>query len=911
MGGRQFRIPKNIVPFGMVPDDVNHSNGSENTRFRNQAVPKTLDYCYRWQLSVATLMLAGFLGCTGQPLNDDNSPSNGNSRSGSASRFDSQGDSIDASTLLQQVSNTYALAKSYRDKGALYLSYTLEGRAIVEPHPFSTIWDSQDHLSSRIFKGHLQSDSKLLTCYVFDIATSNLDEQQLFLSVENQLPLKQLYDDSIVRHYLGGYADLPLDETDKSQSPVLIPPPISLLTQQFSFGWVQAPQAAQRLEDAHLDQRPCYVIRSQFNDMTADLWIDQETKLVAQVSMPLKIMDRQVLTSGEIRDVSLVLKFHEASVNGADSNPNPSTDELFSVALKPKATPVRRFVSIPDPFPSTRIGQQAPKFELLLPDGKTVNHLFFDGKTSVLLWLENAELESLSGKLRQVIDPSSQSDLRFGLVYSDSNLNDAASDSAVPRPELERLARSVQAPLYYDRQLQLADKFSFKAMPAALIIGPQSRVEYVKILTNENWEQDLLNAIARVRRGEDVAKAMKDEYQKFVHDYHLQRAAVSAAQLIGVSDSVVSSESEEVGISGVGKVVQTPQTDRPSQWKSKKGWTNSNLQRPGNILFSAHRQPATLYLLDGWRTVVALDMQGTETARHELDLPEQGAVCCLRMASKFHGEDSPLFAAFNVHAEKVYLFDHRWKLQTALPPNDFKHDGIRDVQFLENENGFPAIVITFANGGGCYSFDLEQRTMTRISTSRVDSLATSGHSIFAAHATGFGQLSEDSVPEMATSNLMFQRITGIVPAGSTPAGNVLTGNANRDSQVVVTAVDRENNWYLAGATSDGEIAWRQPIGSQLFENEIEPLSVCSFRPYPSSSAGSVIGVADANQRVTVIADNGSYLGQFASPVPLNGIGLYEYQGTLNLVLSTDQGVSQFELSPVTPNAIPASHPLNP
>ncbi len=216
-------------------------------------------------------------------------------------------DGLDGLTLLRNLTTRYALAQSYRDQGVLQLSYTLHEKPIVEPHPFTTCWERGNRLSSRLFQAHVQSDGKLLSCYVFDINTANLDEQQLFLPVESELPVSRLFEDSIVRHYLGGYADLPLDETDKTQQPQLIPPPLCLLVGQLSFGWIQDPQIAKRLPDQLLDGRRCYVVRSQFKQMTADIWIDQETKLIRQVSMPLKIMDRQVLTSGEIKDVELLM----------------------------------------------------------------------------------------------------------------------------------------------------------------------------------------------------------------------------------------------------------------------------------------------------------------------------------------------------------------------------------------------------------------------------------------------------------------------------------------------------------------------------------------------------------------------------------------------------------------------------
>ena len=185
--------------------------------------------------------------------------------------------------ILDSVIQRYAEAKSYQDKAVLYLSYQLEGRQTQEPQRWSTVWERGGKYAGALFNGKVAANGGILSCYIFDIESENLDNQHLLMDFQNSIPFNELFSDSIAKYFLGGYSDLPLDESKLDGWPRLIPPPLSLLTPQLSNQWIQLSEQSVRLANQEVDGRSCFVVRSLSDGMTADLWIDRETLIIHQI----------------------------------------------------------------------------------------------------------------------------------------------------------------------------------------------------------------------------------------------------------------------------------------------------------------------------------------------------------------------------------------------------------------------------------------------------------------------------------------------------------------------------------------------------------------------------------------------------------------------------------------------------
>ena len=301
---------------------------------------------------------------------------------------------VNASQILTATVQRYREAKTYQDRAVLYLSYVLNGRPVDEPKRWSTKYSSAGMLATEMFNTKIHGDGKILGCEIFDIETANLDNQTLVIPYgdsfgrglsasgeKNQIPLNVLFRDPIARNFVAGFSEIPLEPRYEAAGPWLVPPPMSLLTQQITNPWLEAPEKAERFTDQKIDSKNCYVVRCAARGLSVDIWIDQKEMAIVQMSLPHKLLDDGLIVSTAVTDVVLVAKFHEATFD------TPLADTDFKFAPRPSAVLVRKLVSLPEAMPSEMIGQTAPRFRLLTPEGKPRERRFFDGKTTVLVCL--------------------------------------------------------------------------------------------------------------------------------------------------------------------------------------------------------------------------------------------------------------------------------------------------------------------------------------------------------------------------------------------------------------------------------------------------------------------------------------------------------------------------------------------
>jgi hypothetical protein len=427
--------------------------------------------------------------------------------------------------ILASVIQRYARAESYQDKAVLYLSYQLEGRQTQEPQRWSTTWQRHGNYAASLFNGKVAANGGVLSCYIFDIESENLDNQHLLMSYQNTIPLTELFSDSIAKYFLSGFSELPLDETTIDLWPKLIPPPLSLLTRQIPNQWIQESEQSQRLPNEDLDGRSCYVVRSSAGDMTADIWIDRETLIVHQISLPLKLLVGEVVTSPEIKNVELLAKFYDAVFDATI----PETE--FAIEDRGDATPVKKFIALPEAIPSRLIGEIAPSFQLIGDREIPISGEQFRGNVTAVLWLAGLssyssirELDSLAGEL-----PDQR--FRFGVVYSEADLNEPGSLGVAD--ELAAFSDVERVDFYFDSAMKASKLLQMNVVPSVVVIDENLRLQYAAPIGDPNWKRDVKAAMLRVADGENVAEEMKVSYGRFIESYQQQLQAVSASEVLG------------------------------------------------------------------------------------------------------------------------------------------------------------------------------------------------------------------------------------------------------------------------------------------------------------------------------------------------------------------------------------------
>lgn len=375
-----------------------------------------------------------------------------------------------------------------------------------------------------MFNGKVAANGGVLSCYIFDIESENLDNQHLLRAYQNDIPFSELFSDAIAKYFLGGYSELPLDESSIDSWPGLVPPPISLLTQELSNPWIQESEQSQRLSNEEVDGRSCYVVRSLAGDMTADLWIDRETLAVRQVSLPLKLLVGEVVTSPEIKDVELLAKFHDAVFDQAI----PSL--RFAIEDRGDAMPLEKFVALPEAIPSSLIGEIVPNFQLVGDRGIPISGEQFRGKVTAILWLAGLssyasvrDFDSLAGEM-------SDNRFQYGVVYSDADVHESGSSSVVD--ELAVYADAKNVGFYFDSVMKANKLLQMNVVPSVVVFDEDMRLQFAAPIEDANWGRDLKAAMVRVADGENVAEEMRLSYGRFIESYQQQLQAVSTQELL-------------------------------------------------------------------------------------------------------------------------------------------------------------------------------------------------------------------------------------------------------------------------------------------------------------------------------------------------------------------------------------------
>ena len=781
-----------------------------------------------------------------------------------------------AETIVRDLIARYSAADSYSDKAVLYLTYLIHGQRIQEPQPWSTSFvrasapgttGGQSRLASKLFNGQVVCDRNLLSCYVYDIESANLNNQQLLIPYENQLPISQLYRDSIARHFIAGYSELPLDETDLVSTPKLIPAPISLLTNQVRNGWLQNPTQVQRLPDQSVDDKACYVVRCLAQGMTADIWVDKQNTTLVQMSLPLKLLDAAVIVAPEITDVVLLARFHEAKING------PVDSDALTLQPRNDATAVRKFVQLPENFPSDLIGEDAPNFKMLTSEKKSVGRLSFDGKVTALLWVSGRNSYHAIPELSKIADDFSEERFHFASVYTDSELVPTESGKPEPGPELKRIIAQASIPTYYDPQLQASAKLGAKLIPSVIVLDGDSKIQYARALGDKKWPAELTAVMKRVAKGEDVAGEMQDDYVRYLESYHQQLVTVSAADLIGKPKP------------GAAATVSTNYKRSAIRMRPEKTWVNSDFKKPGNIAVigatdRSEIQSGPAYsIFDGWRTIADIDANGTTLRRVELKIPTGEAANLIRVGRR-QDTGKSLFAVFSALGQRVYLFDHRWEPVVSYPEAGLVHAGVRDCRLTDLDgDGKTELIVAFDDENGIHVVDPETGKGDQASKAVATSVVSLGSEVVIAGQGKIGML-KTGLTNVEETELDFQRVSSLGTQNLCGLGVTNTGN-----------------WNAVGFDTELKRVWTLSVGSQFFETDLEPISVSPiFSQAGGSSPEALWAIADTQDIIHLVSGSGKWLGDFQSESRLHGVALESRNGKTNLIVCNQDGVECWNLN---------------
>ena len=796
------------------------------------------------------------LAAVGCRQNQTPSPTSGNNQ-GSRNAQDSiqHRPELSGLDILNRTLERYRDATHYADRGVLYLSYRLEGRPIQEPQPWSVVWNDGGKFAAEWFNSNVRCDGNQLSCYIYDIESGNLDNQQLIL--EGAPLIKKLVSDEIANHFISGQSEMPF-RAGKGGESRLLPPPLTMLSGQLLPIWMSQPTSVERKPDGKIDKRNCYVIACNHESKTWELWIDHDLGLLWQVVFPVELLDQKVLESADVDEIQLVARFHAASFS------RPITPDQFAVQLMDNSTLVRKFVKLPEAMPSELIGAQPPTMNLLEPGGKNVEAADWDGKLATFVWVAGDDNRQLLEQYAGIANKFKGNEFHFSLVYSDTQLWKPGTGSYQPNVQIRQFSDRHQIPVYYDQILDASTALQLKALPAVVILNNENKIQFAATLKGNSWDKSLAAALERISNGEDLASEMIHKYQQYLEQYHQELLAN------GINSNRITN----------GSMQQVSKSTR-RKMNLVKEWSSDQLQQPGNIVVTHSPDDRTrVFAFDGWRTLVEFDENGNLLARQQLDLPDGTGAGVLRTALDRNGRR--WFAVFMKYGSGVYVFDSQWELTNSYPPAHVEFGKITDCQFAAAEDGEVKLFVAF-NRGGIHRMDLESGRNQTVSQQIVDSLGKR-----LDLGTANGKLVEfwgsDPDSQQALKQWQFRRVL------------------QTEDETCGLAVGPDQNYYAVGLDFDLKQKWSISVGSQNFESPIEPMKVVMQSGYP------VWAIADADHGIHFVNHEGKWIGDYQSEQSIQGFDFTVKDQAISLYVATAGEISKWHLSPVESPLLPASGP---
>jgi peroxiredoxin len=436
--------------------------------------------------------------------------------------------------------------------------------------------------------------------------------------------------------------------------------------------------------------------------------------------------------------------------------------------------------------------------------------------------------------------------------------------------------------LVRDPDVVAARALGIESLPATVILTGDGTIAYVLVGPHGPIADDVAATLTAVAAGTPTGPLVRERYERRLRSYRreLDRA------------------------SGTGTVEPLPEQviaprRQPVRFKLEPAWRAERVAMPGNLVCLDAAQDVAeprIVVLDGWRTVVELDAEGHEVARHELELPRDTGVGFLRTATDAAGRRWWLAGARG--GQHVFVFDADWKKQATYPePGGAVHDGISDAEMGDLDgDDTPEIVVAYRGSVGVQAATLEgkrlwrDRSLGSVIDVALGPPAPAGERRDVLCVTGAGRLARAT------------------PDADEPA---TASGADRPTLKGVSAgpVAPDAAWALVGieGAAVGEQAavgldpaslaetWRLPLAEGVHRaGPIEPIAWADLLGTPRRQW--LIAAPDGS--VTVAWADGRVVDRYFHGRPLVGLGGYRHDGRSFVVLATRGGLEALRVDDV-------------
>ncbi len=762
--------------------------------------------------------------------------------------------------IIEKMKATYSAAGAYHDEAVLRLSYRLAGSYLEEPHQWAVEFRRPNELRASVYNARLRADGEQVGCFVYDFGSSNLGNQWLVTRIGQSFPLGKLTRDPICRYYLSGLADLPVDGSNAEAGEWFLPPQIPLLTGAGNVSWLQG--KATRIEDRVVSDRPCYQVNIDHPGGRFLAIIDCESLLLKELHYPLAALDPRLSGSNEVTDLQIVAEFRNATLEPAFAA------DHFRIEMPEEAIPVNQFVKVPEQFPSSFVGKPVELAGLIELNGAPVDRSRWKGKVVFLGWTSNMMFDERWN--RTIADLAESMDTRDYIVASAYAVSGAGPGSDVLQGLNTSVSTSSKALAWVDPSFVAGSSIGLETFPVFAILDRAGVLQYVGRIGETAHTpslEELRSILLRVRSGDDVAGEMRNEYGKFLEVYE---SRLASARLDGEAAS------------GNSILPESP----PEKMKLRKRWEVRELRQPGNIACGAAGKG--LWVVDGWRTLVALDNEGKSLSETPLALPAKESITLARPS-----ETRERIATFSVAGRHVHIIDNRANIVGRV----YREEGearVRDARLADLDNdGTDELYIAWTSAKGVTRHlpgeEGDWPETTVLNTSWLDScLLRSGEGENRLLVCDENARLALATYSAANGTLSLQPVSCSLESCVRVASGV---DKDGHSIACVAGTDRLGRWHVALLDAALKEMATLPTGPQNFSSQIDPIA---FARVEGTAAG-LWAVAGSNGAIRLISEDGSTNETWSIGQAIEGLTLCSAGESIVAVVSGDQTLQAFEL----------------
>jgi len=561
--------------------------------------------------------------------------------------------------VFERMAAAYQSATSYADQGELRTLVQQNGEIKNQQAPFALAFERPDRLRLEAFQAKVLLDSEKLYA-----AVRSLPEQVVVRDGPEELSLRLIDRSPVLSPVLGEQ----FASTSVRLVLLMADDPLPLL-----LGEAEPPEL---VTPDQIGGRACHRVRVRRDGQTATFWVDKQSYALRRIDLPTAdLFNRPGVTSA-----SRIAEFVGAELNVE----LPAATFQFQVPAG--ARQVKFFLP---PHPADWLGQPAPEFTLVNPEGEAVTKESLRGKTAVLeFWTTSCgpcriSLPKLGDVAAQYADDP---DVAFYAVSLDPP---DVSDSEV-RQSLDQLDQRLE--LLRDPRGQLASRLNSAVTPSLFVLGPEGRVQHFEIGSNPTIAQTLPKLIDRVAAGEPVFEAGLAEREADLQKYEQMINQAEQGQGPGAAETEIAPASE------------------PQALKMQTAWTVEEFDEPNNILPFQRDGETRLAVVDGFRRIAELSLDGRVLATHDVELQPGEAFNTLRTAVGPEGRRYFAAVAILMGQQRFHLLDGRFQRLLSYPESALEnpHAGIGDVQLAALQpGGPPRAVVGYWGGVGVQAVSLE------------------------------------------------------------------------------------------------------------------------------------------------------------------------------------------------------------